>query len=427
MKSHSITTKLFLSVLLFLSFNVASANSIFDRPTPDRFINDYANLLKEHQIELLENKVKEVEYNTSMQIAIVTVQNLEGMKPSAFTHKLANQWGVGQKYKDNGILIMIKPKYPNEKGEVYIAVGTGLEDIITNNNAQQIVNSNLIPNLKQGKFYEGLNEAIDSISSYSSKSENKEFVENSFSKELIYALILILLLLPPVYLIYLKNRRVSDKYSHFYVKEGYDVKNLIEQVELMEERFNKKYSKFKKLIKRYDSITKGNLFKYSDKIDNQMFCYLLNGRNRYKLFWEMIDPFFLSISGFLISLAIIANIIVYIYHGWLGLFIGLIATSLIVYALISFLNSFVEMEQFALRKNKKYLGGVSVSLFAINALLKKNIKTTYNSTTNTYTYIPHIVFYTAASGSGFGGGFGGFGGGGFGGGGFSGGGAGGSW
>ncbi|MBS2098775.1 TPM domain-containing protein [Carboxylicivirga linearis] len=427
MKSHSITTKLFLSVLLFLSFNVASANSIFDKPTPDRFINDYANLLKEHQIELLENKVKEVEYNTSMQIAIVTVKNLEGMRPSAFTHKLANQWGVGQKYKDNGILIMIKPKYSNEKGEVYIAVGTGLESTITNNKAQQIVNSDLIPNLKQGYFYEGLDEAIDTISSYSASSKSKAFIESIFSQELIITLLVILLLLPPFYLVYLKNRRVSDEYSHFYVKDGYDEKNLIEQVTLMEERYNKKYSKFKKLIIRYNSITKGNLFKYSDKIDNQMFCYLLNGQNRYKLFWEMIDPFFLFICGLLCTLALIANLIILIYYGWVGLIIGLTAIALIVYALISFLNSFVEMEQFALRKNKKYLGGVGVSLFAINALLKKNIKTTYNPTTNSYSYIPHVVFYTAASGSGFGGGISGFGGGGFGGGGFSGGGAGGSW
>jgi len=359
-----------------------------------------------------------------MQIAIVTVKNLEGMKPSAFTHKLANQWDVGQKYKDNGILIMIKPKYPNEKGEVYIAVGTGLESLITNNKTQRIVNSDLIPNLKQGYFYEGLDEAINTIASYSASSKNKAFIESIFSQELIITLLIILLLLPVFYLVYLKNRKVSDKYSHFYVKDGYDEKNLINQVELMEERYNKKYSKFKKLIIRYNSITKGNLFKYSDKIDNQMFCYLLNGRNRYQLFWEMIDPFFMFICGFLVTLALIANLIILVYFGWVGLIIGLTASSLIVFALISFLNSFVEMQQFALRKNKKYLGGVSVSLFSINALLKKNIKATYNPATNSYSYIPHVVFYTAASGSGFGGGFSG---GGFGGGGFSGGGAGGSW
>ncbi|MCU4162497.1 hypothetical protein [Carboxylicivirga caseinilyticus] len=258
------------------------------------------------------------------------------------------------------------------------------------------------------------------------KSKIKDFIEKLFPKEVIYILALILLMLPTFYLFYVKNRQVSEQYSHFYVKEAYDEKNLIDQVELMEQRFNKKYSKFKALIKRYNSISKGNLFKYSDKIDNQMFCYLLNGRSRYKLFWEMIDPFFLIILSYLLLLVLLITGVGYIYYGIIGMLIACLVSSTVVYFMISFLISFTESLQFSLRKNKKYLGGVNVSLFALNALLKLDINKSYDSSTGLYTYSPHIVLYAAASGSGFGGGFGGFGGG-FGGGGFSGGGAGGSW
>ncbi len=426
MKFPFTITKLIVSLIFVVFCSTIHANSIFDEPIPKRFVNDYAGLLTETQIDLLEQKVKAIEEKTTMQIAIVTVKGLEGMKPSSFTHKLANLWGVGQMYKNNGILIMVKPKYPHEKGEVYIAIGEGLEETISNSKAQKIVNNNFIPNFKKGEIYSGIDEGIDSIIAYSSKKRTQEQISAFYLPQLLYFILLSLIILPFAYIIYLKNRHVSEEYNHFFIKGAYNSQNVIAQVELMEKRYKKKYFKFKKMIKRYENISKNNLLKYSGKIDNQMFCYLLDDQNRMKMFWKMADPFMLAIFAYLITIAAIINYIIYVYHGSVVLGFTLFATILIIFFMLGLLNSFFEMYQYVLRKNSKYLGGISVALFAFNALLKRDVKRTYNHSTNTYTYRPHYILFSGTStGGSFGGG--GYSGGGFGGGSFGGGGAGGSW
>lgn len=415
-----------LTLVFVISVGTIHANSIFDEPIPKRFVNDFAGLLTETQIDLLEQKVKAIEKETTMQIAIVTVKQLEGLKPSSFTHKLANLWGVGQKYKSNGILIMVKPKYSDEKGEVYIAVGKGLEEIISNAKAQKIVNNDFIPNFKKGQIYNGIDEGIDLIIDYTSKEKTQKQISTFYSPVLFFIILLSLIILPFAYIIYLKNRSVPKEYDHFYIKGAYNSQNVIAQVELIEKCYNKKYFKFKKLIKQYENISKNNLLKYSGKIDNQMFCYLLDGQSRTKMFWKMADPFMLAIFVYLIAITAIVNYVIYIYYNGIVLGFTLFASILILFFIVSLLNSFIEMYQYVLRKNSKYLGGISVALFAFNALLKRDVKRTYNHSTNTYTYRPHFILFSGTStGGSFGGS--GFSGGGFGGGGFGGGGAGGSW
>lgn len=431
MKYHSMTTKraILITVIAFASLCL-KAESVLDMPVPKQFVNDYADLLSVSQEQKLEKRIAEFSKNTSTQVAIATVNSLEGYTSADYAHRLANKWGVGQKGKDNGILILIKPKYSHEKGEVYIAVGYGLEKAIPDRKAKQIIETVLIPDFKRNRFYDGLNESLNVLFQLTQEEYKPDFVNRPFmyiKRDYVVALGIFTLLLPFLYLSYLKRRIVPESYSHYYIIGAYNANNVISQIERIEKAYNKTFPKFKKHILKYEQVTRNNLMKYSDKIDRKMFCVLLNGRKRFSVFFELADPFLKGICSYLILLFLLISIGVLLQYNAFAFLVSLFISFLLIYAMIGFLTSFLEIFQFTLRKKAAYVGGVSLALFAINAVFKKNIKKKFDTSTGTYYYYPAVIY--AYNGGSYGGGYSGasFGAGGFGGGGFGGGGAGGSW
>lgn len=429
MKSLSMKTKLTTALLAFLFItSLYSQNSVLDIPSPKTFVNDYANLLDDDEEKRLEQKIREHEGQTSNQIALVTVNSLEGYSPNDLARQLANKWGVGQKGKNNGVLILVKPKYPNERGQVYITVGYGLEHALTDAAAKRIIDKVIIPHFKSENYYKGLDKALDRITARIDGSSSVIFNKDLLSvfKVLMLLLTFITLCLPFIYLSYLKRRKVDEKYAKHFITGDYNSANVIKQVELIEKENNKKFRKFKKQILNYERVSKNKLLKYADNIDRILFCHLLNGRSRAKVFQEMCDPFlkFIVVYLFIFFTALVA--FVYMGYGQFPAFMTAGVSLLAIYCMLNMLVSLVEMQLYSLRKNAKYLGGISVSLFALNALFKRNIEKRFDHKTNSFVYHPVIIISSGGYG---GGGYsgGGFGGGGFGGGGFGGGGAGGSW
>ena len=96
-------------------------------------------MLIAEQINILECRVVFFNDSTSTQIAIVIVPSLLGYDKSDFAQRLAEKWGIGQKALDNGVLILVKPKTPDSKGEVFIAQGYGLEGAIPDITCGEIV------------------------------------------------------------------------------------------------------------------------------------------------------------------------------------------------------------------------------------------------------------------------------------------------
>ena len=147
---------------VFLSL-VSYAQSEFPvRTDPPRLVNDYAGLLSSEQNGSLESKLVSFYRKTSTQIAIVTVKTLSGYDKADYATKLSEQWGIGQKGKNNGILILVKPKVGNERGEVYVAVGYGLEAVVPDAIASQaLIRQELIPAFKQNDYFTGLDKSTD--------------------------------------------------------------------------------------------------------------------------------------------------------------------------------------------------------------------------------------------------------------------------
>lgn len=150
----------FLVAVLCLSMvpNMA-AQDIPEKPASERTVYDFGNMLSSREASYFEQNLSEFARETSTQIVLVTVESLNGYDKADYAQRLAEKWGIGQKGKDNGILILLQPKTASQRGEAYIAVGYGLEGVVPDAIAFDIVNNEMIPAFKQGQIAQGINNA----------------------------------------------------------------------------------------------------------------------------------------------------------------------------------------------------------------------------------------------------------------------------
>jgi len=152
----------FISLILLAAFSTNGYSQNFP-DKPNRIVNDYANFLTQQEQNALENKLVQFSNESSTQIAIAIVETLDGYDPASYAFGLGEKWGVGQQGKNNGILILVKPKTNTEKGEVFIATGYGLEGAVPDGITKRIVENEILPYFKQGQYYQGLDEATNRI------------------------------------------------------------------------------------------------------------------------------------------------------------------------------------------------------------------------------------------------------------------------
>lgn len=153
--------KIILSLLSLVFVFNAVAQDIPERPNPPKLVNDFANVLQNSEIQLLEHELVRFNNETSTQIVLVTVPSLNGYDASDFAFRLGENWGVGQKGKNNGIVVLFKPKTNNERGQIYIATGYGLEGVIPDAVANgTIIDNEMIPRFKNGDTFGGLYKGI---------------------------------------------------------------------------------------------------------------------------------------------------------------------------------------------------------------------------------------------------------------------------
>ncbi|PIQ35460.1 MAG: hypothetical protein COW63_00385 [Bacteroidetes bacterium CG18_big_fil_WC_8_21_14_2_50_41_14] len=149
--------------LLFIFLLSASyAQKIHERPLNDSLVNDFAGVLTKSQKNTLEYKLRYFHDTTSNQIVVVTLNSLDGYDPASYAFALGEQWGIGQKDFNNGIVILLKPKFSStDKGQIFIATGYGLEPVIPDATGKRIVEKEMVPNFKNGDYYQGIDQAVD--------------------------------------------------------------------------------------------------------------------------------------------------------------------------------------------------------------------------------------------------------------------------
>ncbi len=138
------------SLLLCVLLSAVTLDAQF--PEPRGAINDFADLLTDAEERTLSDLVEAVERETTAEIAVATVASLDGMSVEEYATRLFAQWGIGQADKDNGVLVLVAP---NQR-EMRIEVGYGLEEILPDGLAGQIIRESFTPAFRDGAYGRGI-------------------------------------------------------------------------------------------------------------------------------------------------------------------------------------------------------------------------------------------------------------------------------
>jgi uncharacterized protein len=148
-------------VLLLTACSVFSQRS--KTPSAEDKVRTYATdktgTLSTSQMKLLDDKLSAFEKETSNQVVVWMVPSLDGGSLEDKSYEIAEQNGIGQKGKDNGVLLFIAK---NDR-KLRIEVGYGLEGALPDALCDQIIRKEITPEFKKGKFYEGINAGVDAI------------------------------------------------------------------------------------------------------------------------------------------------------------------------------------------------------------------------------------------------------------------------
>ncbi|WP_016777435.1 TPM domain-containing protein [Anaerophaga thermohalophila] len=143
-------------IFLVLVVSGMAGQEFPERPEPPRLVNDLAGVLDPAVESTFEQELVSFARQTSTQIAVVTISDLGGYDAAGYAFQLAEQWGIGQSDKDNGILILVQPKTSEQRGQAFIATGYGLEGVVPDAVANRIVDQEMIPRFKNNDYAGGI-------------------------------------------------------------------------------------------------------------------------------------------------------------------------------------------------------------------------------------------------------------------------------
>lgn len=147
-------------IFLLTAFSFACRADDF----PERsstIVTDYTNTLSTQEQQSLERKLVVFNDSTSTQVAVVIMGSVGNYDISEYAVQLYNKWGIGQKEKNNGVLILVA----KEDRKVFITTGYGMEGVLPDALCKRIVNNDVLPNFKAGNYYDGIDAAVNSIMS----------------------------------------------------------------------------------------------------------------------------------------------------------------------------------------------------------------------------------------------------------------------
>lgn len=153
LKKITLLFSLCLSIILS-----TTAQELPNRPEPVRFVNDFAGILGENA-GALEAKLRAYNDSTSTQLAVITVTSLNGYDINDFGQRIGEQWGIGQKGKNNGLLILVAPK----EHKMTIQTGYGMEAFVPDAKAKWIIDNLMKPAFKSNDYAGGIDAAVNEI------------------------------------------------------------------------------------------------------------------------------------------------------------------------------------------------------------------------------------------------------------------------
>jgi uncharacterized protein len=137
---------------------IATALSL-NLPSLSGRVVDQANIVQPSTRNAIEQKLADLETKSGIQLVVATVPSLEGQEIEPYANELFRNWKLGEKTKNNGVLLLVAP---NER-RVRIEVGYGLEGTLTDALSKVIIANGMTPRFKAGDFGDGISRGVDDI------------------------------------------------------------------------------------------------------------------------------------------------------------------------------------------------------------------------------------------------------------------------
>ena len=152
----------FVAVLLaavWLAASPASAQNGPRFPSLTGRVVDGADLISPATEAALTTKLEALERDTTDQVVVVTVPDLQDYPIEDYGYQLGRAWGIGQAGKNNGVLLIIA----RDERKVRIEVGYGLEPVLTDALSALIIHNDILPPLREGSYDRGVTAGVDAI------------------------------------------------------------------------------------------------------------------------------------------------------------------------------------------------------------------------------------------------------------------------
>src|SRR5450755_824999 len=145
-------------VLIALVCTIATAFTLTLPALTGRIV-DQANIIPAATRSAIEQKLADLEAKSSIQLVVATVASLEGQEIEPYANELFRNWKLGEKTKNNGVLLIVAPK----ERRVRIEVGYGLEGVLTDALSNEILQAQVLPKFRAGNMPGGVVAGADAL------------------------------------------------------------------------------------------------------------------------------------------------------------------------------------------------------------------------------------------------------------------------
>src|SRR6185369_16100844 len=158
-RGRAVSSRGRLALFAFVALLLILHALALDFPALSGWVVDDAGILDEGTRAVLTQKLAAFEAKTTDQLVVVTLKSLQGTSIEDFGVELGRHWQIGQRDKNNGVLLIVAP---NER-KVRIEVGYGLEGALTDAVSRLIIENAIIPRFRTNDFAGGITRGVDDI------------------------------------------------------------------------------------------------------------------------------------------------------------------------------------------------------------------------------------------------------------------------
>ena len=148
-----------ITVVFHLLSGLVSFALALDVPPLRGRVNDYAGVMSQDQVQSLESQLAQFEQETGHQVAVLTIPTLDGEDIEGFSIRVAENWKIGKKGFDNGVILVVAVK----DRRLRLEVGYGLEGVLPDAIAKQITSEFIVPRFRSQDYAGGIIAGIDAV------------------------------------------------------------------------------------------------------------------------------------------------------------------------------------------------------------------------------------------------------------------------